>query len=71
LAIVIAHHANIRSVAIWGAIALVVQILAFFVARALVPGLPKSIEDGKVSVGAFAGLVSLAIGILNAACQTD
>ncbi len=71
LGMVIAQHAKIGNVVLWGVIALVVQVLAFFVARALMPGLSKSIEDGKVAVGAFSGLVSLSIGILNAACQTD
>lgn len=71
LSMVIAHQAKLGNVILWGVVALIVQVLAFFVARALMPGLPKSIEDGKISVGAFAGLVSLAIGILNAACQTD
>jgi putative membrane protein len=71
LAIVIAHHATFAKVALWGVVALIVQIVAFFIARALMPGLPKAIEDGKASVGAFAGLVSLAIGILNAACQIE
>ena len=71
LAMVIAHQAKLGNVVLWGVVAIVVQVLAFFVARALVSGLPKAIEDGKISVGAFAGLVSLAVGILNAACQTD
>lgn len=71
LAIVMAHHAKIANVVLWGAVALIVQLLAFFIARALFPGLPKSINDGKVSGGAFAGLVALAVGILNAAAQTD
>lgn len=71
LAMVIAHHAQLGNVVLWGVVSLIIQVLAFFVARALVPGLPKAIEDGKISVGAFAGLVSLSIGILNAACQTD
>ncbi len=71
LGMVIAHNATLMSVAFWGIVALTVQIIAFFIARALMPGLPRSIEDGKVSVGAFAGLVSLSIGILNAACQID
>lgn len=71
LGMVIAHNATLLSVAFWGIVALIVQIAAFFVARALMPGLPQSIESGKVSVGAFSGLVSLAIGILNAACQIE
>jgi putative membrane protein len=71
LGIVIAHHATLLKVAFWGVVALVVQIVAFFIARALMPGLPQAIEGGKVSVGGFSGLVALAIGILNAACQIE
>jgi putative membrane protein len=71
LGMVIAHNATLLSVAFWGIVALIVQIVAFFVARALIPGLPQAIEGGRMSVGAFSGLVSLAIGILNAACQTE
>lgn len=71
LAIVLSRHANIRALILWGVVALIIQVFAFFIARAIVPGLPKAIEDGKISVGAFSGLVALAIGILNAACQTE
>lgn len=71
LAIVMARHANIANVALWGAVALIVQLLAFFVARALVPGLAQSINEGKASAGAVAGVTALAIGILNAAAQTE
>jgi len=71
LGMVIAHHATYLSVAFWGVVALIVQIVAFFIARALMPGLPQSIETGNVAVGGFSGLVSLTIGILNAACQIE
>ena len=71
LGMVIAHHATLLQVAFWGVVALIVQIVAFFIARVLMPGLPQAIESGKNSVGAFSGLVSLAIGILNAACQIE
>jgi putative membrane protein len=71
LGMVIAHHGTVLSVAFWGVVALMVQVIAFFIARALMPGLPQSIEGGKVSVGAFSGLVSFTIGILNAACQIE
>ena len=71
LGIVIAEHGKLANVVLWGVVAMIVQILAFFLARGLMPGLPKGIAEGKVSMGAFSGLVSLAIGILNAACQTD
>jgi putative membrane protein len=71
LGIVIAHQATLLRVAFWGAVALVVQIIAFFIARAIMPRLPQAIEEGKVSAGAFSGTVALAIGIINAASQIE
>jgi putative membrane protein len=71
LSIVMAHHAKIANVLMWGVVALIVQLFAFFFAWALMPGLPRSISEGKAAAGAFAGIVALAIGILNAAAQTE
>jgi putative membrane protein len=71
LAMVIAFHATVVRVIFWGVIALIVQIIAFYIARALMPGLPQAIESGKTSVGGFSGFVALGIGILNAACQIE
>lgn len=70
LASVIIHSAGTRDMAMWGVVALIVQVIGFFIVRALIPGLPQAIEDNKVSVAAFAGTISLGIGILNAACMT-
>ncbi len=70
LASVITHSRGVRDMAMWGVVALIMQIAGFFVARVLVPGLPKQIEDGKMSIAAFAATISLGIGIINAACIT-
>ncbi len=70
LASVIVHSANARDMALWGVVALIVQVIGYFIVRLLVPGLPQAIEGNKMSVGAFAGTISLGIGILNAACMT-
>jgi putative membrane protein len=70
LASVITHSAGIRDMALWGLIALIVQVVAFFIARALIPNLPHAIEEGRISVAAFGATISLTIGILNAACMT-
>lgn len=70
LASVITHSRGLRDMAMWGVVALVMQILGFFIARALVPGLPKQIEAGKASIAVLAATISLGIGIINAACIT-
>jgi putative membrane protein len=68
LAVVIARSANLIDVLVWGVIALVVQIGGFLIARAVIPGLSRAISDGKVSDAVFVASLSLALGILDAAC---
>ena len=70
LASAIAHSASLPDMAIWGSVALVVQLLAYLVARLVLPDLARDIPAGKVATGVFLGALSLAVGILNAACMT-
>ena len=64
----IAHSASLLDCAVWGCVALIVQILAFFLIRLLLPDLSRQIEADKPGPAAAAALFFLAIGILNAAC---
>jgi len=64
------HSVNALDMALWAAIALVVQILVYVAIRLLMPDVVRSIPEGKVGAGVFLGAVSLAAGILNAACMT-
>jgi putative membrane protein len=70
LASAIAHSAGFLDMIIWGIIALAVQILAFYAVQKIFPGIVADIPANEVSKGAFLGIVSLAAGILNAACMT-
>jgi putative membrane protein len=56
--------------AIWGGIAMLVQIAAFVVARLLIPSIVTDIPAGKQAQGVFLGALSLGVGLLNAACMT-
>ena len=69
LASVIAHSAGLVDVVIWGVIALLIQIGGFMVARLVLPHLPQAIEQGSVSDAIFLAGLSLALGILDAACM--
>jgi putative membrane protein len=69
LASVIAHSVSLIDLAIWGVIALVVQVGGFMVARLVLPHLPQAIEQGSVSDAIFLAGLSLALGILSAACM--
>lgn len=52
---------------LWGAVAFVVQVVAYFVCRMTIRDLSARIAAGETAAGAFAGIVSLGVGILNAA----
>ena len=66
----IRHSVSLGDMAIWGAIAMLVQVAAFVVARLLVPSIVTDIPAGKQAQGLFLGALSLAVGLLNAACMT-
>ena len=66
----IAHSVGLLDMLIWGLVALVVQLLGYGVARLLLPDLDRAIPAGQVATGVLLGALSLAIGILNAACMT-
>ena len=68
LASLIAHSSSLRTVSLWGCIILLIQLAAYFVTRAVIPTLSDDITTGKTSVAVFAALISLSIGLINAAC---
>jgi putative membrane protein len=70
LAHAIAQSVNLAEMAMWGVVALAVQLLVFFVVRKIVPDIARDIPAGKVAPGVFLGVLSLATGLLNAACMT-
>ncbi len=70
LASVAINSVNLLDYVVWGAVALVVQLLVFGLARIYMPKISQHIEDNHLAVGLFLGGVSLAGGIINAACMT-
>jgi len=70
LASAVIHSVNPWDMTLWAAIALVVQILVFVAVRLILPDVTRHIQEGQVSSGAFLGLLSLAVGVLNAASMT-
>jgi putative membrane protein len=67
---VISHSGGLLDMVVWGAIALVVQLATFFAVRLLKPDLVQRIGDRSMSHGVFLGAISVAVGLLNAACMT-
>ena len=70
LASAIAHTANLIDCAIWGLVALLVQLITFFVARIPVPNLSGRIAAGELAPAIWLGLASLTAGLLSAASMT-
>jgi len=70
LAAAVQNSVSLVDMAIWGLIAMVVQIAAFVVVKLLIPGLTQDIAAGKGAQGFFLGSLSLGVGLLNAACMS-
>lgn len=66
----IVHSVSLLDMAVWGLIALIIQLLAYLIARLLLPNLARDIPTGQIASGVFLAALSLAIGLLNAACMT-
>jgi putative membrane protein len=63
----IAHAGSVVDCLIWSAIALIVQIVVFFLVKIPVPNLSARIASGELAPAIWLGLSSLAAGALNAA----
>ncbi len=70
VAVVIGNSVSIPDMLLWGAVALIVQLLVFVViARLLFRGISARIEEGCAASGIFVGGMGLGIGVLQAACM--
>jgi putative membrane protein len=70
LASSVQYSVGIIDMAIWGAIALTVQVAAYVVVTLMMPSITRGIPEGNVAQGFFLGAVSLGVGILNSACMS-
>jgi putative membrane protein len=66
----IAHASDLVDCAIWAAIALVVQIFVYFVARIPVPDMSTRIEAGEIAPAIWLGLVSVTAGMLSSSAMS-
>ena len=70
LAAAVQNSVSLADMAIWGLIAMVVQIAAFIVVKMLIPSITQDIPANKGAQGFFLGCLSLGVGLLNAACMS-
>jgi putative membrane protein len=67
----ITHSMSLLDCAVWGAVALVVQVLTFVVLRIAIKQLPERITQGELATGILAAAVAISIGFINAACMSS
>src|ERR1700694_5577446 len=63
----IAHSANVVDCLVWSVIALIVQIVVYFIVKIPIPSLSARIAAGELAAAIWLGLASLAAGALHAA----
>lgn len=66
----ITHSMSLLDCAIWGGVALVVQVLTFIISSAALKQLPQRITQGELAAGMFSAGCSITVGMLNAACMS-
>ena len=67
---VIAHSDTLIDLAAWGLVAGVIQMLTYFAARFALPQLAEDIPAGKVAPATFFAVLSMTVGLTNAACMS-
>ena len=71
LASAITNSISLVDVAVWGVVALLVQIVIFYLVRLPIPKISERIEKGEMASGLWLGVTSSAGGLLNAASMTS
>ncbi|MEI2457447.1 DUF350 domain-containing protein [Lysobacter firmicutimachus] len=66
----ISNSVSLIDAAIWGAVSVVVQLLAFLLARLVLPKLSQQISLNQAAAGIFSAGVSISVGLINAAAMT-
>ncbi len=72
LASALSHTVSLLEFAAWALLAAVIQIAAFTLVRfTVLKDLIDRIEKAEVAAGVYLASISLAVGLLNAACMTS
>jgi putative membrane protein len=66
----ITNSLSLLDCAVWGAVALIVQVLTFVVLRVAIKQLPERINQGEIATGIFVAATAIAVGLINAACMS-
>lgn len=70
LAGAIENSGSLVDMAVWAIVALVVQLLAYFLVHRALPHLPRDVAEGKLASGVLLAATAIALGLLSAACMS-
>ncbi len=70
LARAVTQSVTVGDLVAWGGVALVVQVVVFFLVGKLLPRMSAAIRDGQVADATVLAALAVAVGILNAASMT-
>lgn len=71
LAKAVAQSESLGDMLLWSAVALVAQLVAYGIARLILPQVSLHVHEGKPAPAIFLAAVSVCIGLLNAAAMTE
>jgi Predicted membrane protein len=66
----VVHARTWPDLVVWGLVAMIVQISAYWLVRLAMPNLSQRIANNEIAAALFLGAASLAAGILNAGAMT-
>ena len=70
LAAAVEHSVSLVDMAIWGLIAMLIQLAAYVAVKLTIPSIGADIPENHAAQGFFLGAVSIGVGVLNAACMS-
>lgn len=71
LARAVTQSVSALDLVVWGLVALVVQVVVFFVVGKLVPRFAEAIKEGRTSAAILLAALAIGVGLLNAASMTN
>ena len=67
----VANSASLLDFIVWGVVAIVAQVVAFLLLRfTFMPKIAERIINNEISAGTILAAISVAVGLLHAACMT-
>ena len=71
LARAVTQSVSALDLVVWGLVALVVQVVVFFVVGKLVPRFAEAIKEGRIAGAVLLAALAIGVGLLNAAAMTN